>query len=148
MNSFCTFFRLAIPTLCATGLLAAQASAMPLAPVTTLSDGADLVMTVASDCYAVGQQGELLVSPDGGESWGRCTTTTKLNFLGVSASSAGEVVISGVRVMYRSVNGGMTWDSVRDGDATTDWYQSVRTEPASGKIFAVGHSGRIIRIGT
>ena len=56
MNSFCTFFRLAIPALCATGLLATQASAMPLAPVTTLSDRADLVMTVASDCYAVGQQ--------------------------------------------------------------------------------------------
>jgi hypothetical protein len=56
MNSFYTVFRLALPVLCATGLFAAQAPAMPLAPGVTLSDSAGLVMTVASDCYAVGQQ--------------------------------------------------------------------------------------------
>jgi hypothetical protein len=56
MNLFRTFFRLAIPALCATGLFAAQASAMPLAPVAALSNKAGFVRTVASDCYAVGQQ--------------------------------------------------------------------------------------------
>lgn len=97
--------------------------------------------------YAVGQKGELLISPDGGEIWGRCTTGTDLNFLGVSASPNGEVVISGMRVMYRSTTRGMTWESIDEGDTTTDWYQAVRTEAQSGKIFAVGHSGKIIQIG-
>lgn len=101
-----------------------------------------------SNSYAVGQRGELLISADGGNSWGRCTVETKLNFLGVTASPNGQVVITGMRVMYRSVNGGMTWDVVRDGDATSEWYQAVRTDPSSGRIYAVGHSGRIIQIGS
>lgn len=100
-----------------------------------------------SNSYAVGQRGELLISADGGDTWGRCTVATKLNFLGVSGSPNGQVVISGMRVMYRSVNGGMTWDLVRDGDAASEWYQAVRTDP-SGRIYAVGHSGRIIQIGS
>ena len=56
MNPFCTFFRLAMLVLCAAGLFAAQASAMPFAPASTFSGGAGLVVPVASDCYAVGQQ--------------------------------------------------------------------------------------------
>jgi photosystem II stability/assembly factor-like uncharacterized protein len=97
--------------------------------------------------FAVGQKGELLSSLDGGETWGRIETHTELNFLGVSASATGEVVISGMRVMMRSTNCGLTWESVEEGDTTTDWYQAVRTEPGSGKIYAVGHSGKIVRVG-
>lgn len=106
------------------------------------------MQAAGSSSYAVGQRGEMLISTDGGNSWGRCTVETKLNFLGVTAAPNGHVVISGMRVMYRSVNGGMTWDLVRDGDATTEWYQAVRTDPSSGRIYAVGHSGRIIQIGS
>lgn len=56
MNSFRTFFRWALPAFCAAGLFAAQAPALPFAPAATFSDGAGLVVPVASDCYAVGQQ--------------------------------------------------------------------------------------------
>lgn len=56
MNSFRTFFRLSILALCAAGLFAVQASAVPFAPPAAFSDGAGLVMPIASDCYAVGQQ--------------------------------------------------------------------------------------------
>lgn len=106
------------------------------------------IQPAGANSYAVGQEGELLISADGGETWGRCTTGTKLNFLGVGASANGQVVVSGMRVMYRSVNGGMTWDQVTEGDAATEWYQSVRVEPDSGRIYLVGHSGRIVQVGT
>jgi photosystem II stability/assembly factor-like uncharacterized protein len=98
--------------------------------------------------YAVGQEGELLTSTDGGESWARCDTGTKLNFLGVTASPTGQVVVTGMRVMYRSENSGMTWKQVEEGDTITEWYQAVRTVPTTGKIMAVGHSGKIIQIGS
>lgn len=97
--------------------------------------------------YAVGQRGELLISTDGGQSWGQCSMATQSNFLGVAANSEGHVVITGMRVMMRSSNNGMTWDAVREGDTTTDWYQAVSVEPGSGRIVAVGHAGRIIQIG-
>lgn len=97
--------------------------------------------------YAVGQDGTMLTSADGGLTWLECTMATKLNFLGVAASADGHVVVTGMRVMMRSQNGGMTWDMVDEGDTTTDWYQAVRAEPSTGRIVAVGHSGRIIQIG-
>lgn len=97
--------------------------------------------------YAVGQRGELLISSDGGRSWSQCTMPTRSNFLGVAANSDGRVVITGMRVMMRSSNNGMTWDAIREGDTTTDWYQAVSVEEGSGRIVAVGHSGRIIQIG-
>lgn len=97
--------------------------------------------------YAVGQRGELLISGDDGVRWSQCSMPTQSNFLGVAAASGGQVVITGMRVMMRSGNGGMTWDPVEEGDTTTDWYQAVRVEPGSDRIVAVGHAGKIIQIG-
>lgn len=119
----------------------------PVDPAAATLSALHLVPAGQGNSYAVGQKGELLISADGGETWGRCPIETDLNFLGVSASAKGHVVVSGMRVMYRSVNGGMTWNSVQEGDTTTDWYQVVRTEDRSGKIYAVGHSGKIVEIG-
>ena len=98
--------------------------------------------------YAVGQTGELLISADQGKSWGKCTTDTESNFLGVAAAPNGEVVITGMRVMMRSTNNGVTFDSLVEGDIVTDWYQATRVVPSTGKILAVGHSGKIIQIGS
>lgn len=97
--------------------------------------------------YAVGQTGELLLSPDNGLTWAKCNTSTQSNFLGVTASASGEVVVTGMRTMYRSSNGGVTWESIEEGDTKTDWYQAVRTVPTTGKVLAVGHSGKVIQIG-
>lgn len=106
-----------------------------------------LVDAGKGNSYAVGQSGELLISADGGETWSKCDIATKLNFLGVAASSTGQVVVTGMRVMYRSENNGMSWVRVDEGDTNTDWYQAARTDEASGRILAVGHSGKIIQIG-
>lgn len=98
--------------------------------------------------YAVGQEGELLTSADAGVTWTRCTVATDQNLLGVAAGPDGRVVVTGMRVMLRSNNSGITWDLVDEGDTTTDWYQAVRFDASSGRIIAVGHSGRIIQIGS
>lgn len=97
--------------------------------------------------YAVGQDGTMLTSADGGLTWTQCTMPTKSNFLGVTAAADGRVVVTGMRIMMRSQNGGLTWEPIEEGDTTTDWYQAVRAESSSGRIIAVGHSGRIIQIG-
>ena len=60
--------------------------------------------------------------------------------------SGGRVVITGMRVMATSSNGGISWKFIEEGDTTTDWYQAVRTEKNTGQVMAVGHAGRIIRI--
>lgn len=52
-----------------------------------------------------------------------------------------------LRIMMRSANGGVTWESIEEGDTITDWYQTVKTHPATGAFIAVGHSGKVIQIG-
>lgn len=94
--------------------------------------------------YAVGQEGTIRISSDGGETWTDCTTSSKLNFLGVAASPTGEVIVTGMRVMYRSRNNGMSWEEVTSGDARSDWYLAARAVAGSNRMFAVGHSGRVI----
>jgi len=96
--------------------------------------------------YAVGQSGEVLISTDGGNTWFSNSVKTNANFLGVAQAPGGRVVITGMRVMVRSGNGGINWTPVEEGDTTTEWYQAVRFERQSGRIMAVGHAGRIIQI--
>jgi photosystem II stability/assembly factor-like uncharacterized protein len=96
--------------------------------------------------YAVGQTGEALISTDGGENWIRHRVPTTSNFLGVAYAPGGRVVLTGMRVMTRSDDGGISWIPVEEGDILTDWYQAVQLEPGSGRIMAVGHSGKIIEI--
>jgi len=96
--------------------------------------------------YAVGQRGQVLISTDGGSTWFKNPVKTESNFLGVAAAPGGKVVITGMRVMATSKDGGIHWTQVTEGDVTTDWYQAVRTETTSGRVMAVGHSGRIIEI--
>ena len=96
--------------------------------------------------YAVGQAGEILISTDSGAHWFRNKADTASNFLGVTTAPGGRVVITGMRVMATSSNGGVNWKFIEESDTTTDWYQAVRTEKNTGQVMAVGHAGRIIRI--
>jgi photosystem II stability/assembly factor-like uncharacterized protein len=96
--------------------------------------------------FAVGQSGTVLRSGDGGLSWQSLQAPVEGNFLGVARAPNGRIILTGMRVMISSRDDGATWSQVRDGDATTDWYQAVKTEPGSGRIVAVGHSGKIIEI--
>lgn len=114
----------------------------PVIFATHISDSAQ------RNSYAVGQSGQVLISTDNGESWFANPVKTESNFLGVTSAPGGKVVVTGMRVMVTSSDGGITWSPVTEGDVTTDWYQAVRTVPETGKVIAVGHSGRIIQIGS
>ena len=98
--------------------------------------------------FAVGQAGEVLTSDDGGATWERHPANTQQNFLGVASTKDGNVVVTGMHTMARSTDNGATWTFSTDSDTTTEWYQAVRAEDASGPIFAVGHAARIIRVGS
>ena len=56
MKAFRTFLRPALGALCLAGFVSGQATAMPVADPSVPSAQAPLVMPVAADCYAIGQQ--------------------------------------------------------------------------------------------
>ena len=97
--------------------------------------------------FAVGQNGTILRSVDGGVTWTQVESGSSAILLGVRAIGSGRVVVTAMRDLLESRDGGLTWHDIARGEATTSWYQSMATAPQQQEVFAVGHSGQIIRVG-
>ncbi len=111
-----------------------------------------LSMTDESQGIAVGQNGTILLTRDG-HSWQRLNSKTDANLLGVKTLNQETVLISGIHSMLFSKNSGQTWQNLSSPDIATAWYQSVTVPPTMTNtqndriaFFAVGHSGRILKI--
>ncbi len=106
--------------------------------------------------YAVGQSGLALKTTDSGETWQRLATDTDANLLGVWASKQGEVIITGIRAMLRSSDGGATFAKSNDLEVMRNWYQPIAVGEANFKseggamvqqvVYVAGHNGIIARV--
>jgi len=106
--------------------------------------------------FAVGQEGLILKTTDGGASWEQLEKVTNANLLGVW-SGHDEVVITGIRELLRSSDGGSSFKSGKsDIQIGRTWFQGVASgaaakDSAGGavaeeSVFIVGHQGSIARI--
>ena len=97
--------------------------------------------------FAVGQDGKVVKTLDGGLTWNIMSVPTKENLLDVW-SSGSQVVVTGIRTLLRSRDDGLNWESVTEGDVSVQWYQAVDGVSGSDadSVVMVGHSGRIINI--
>ena len=97
--------------------------------------------------FAVGQEGKIVKTLDGGLTWNIMPAPTKENLLDVW-SSGSQVLVTGIRTLLRSRDDGITWESVTEGDVSVQWYQAVDgvSGSDSDSVVMVGHSGRIINI--
>jgi photosystem II stability/assembly factor-like uncharacterized protein len=106
--------------------------------------------------YAVGQEGLIIKTNDGGLTWQRVDGKSGSNLLGVWSGN-GEVVISGIREMLRSSDNGATFTNTADIKVNRTWYQGIAagiSESQSGEkgflrqqsIFVIGHRGSIARV--
>ena len=102
--------------------------------------------------FAVGQDGLLLSSSDGGVSWQTVEVPTGANLLDVWFSDDGRVLVAGIRELLVSDDRGSTWrSSVSEGDFAVGWYQRVVDAPNSGSggaVLLAGHGGRIVKLET
>jgi photosystem II stability/assembly factor-like uncharacterized protein len=97
--------------------------------------------------YAVGQSGTILRSGDRGSTWTVLPPISNANLLGVCAASDGRVVVTGMRDMLVSGDGGDSWEHVATSDTTTSWYAGAAQAGPHEPIVIVGHSGQIARVG-
>ena len=106
--------------------------------------------------YAVGQEGLLLKTVDGGNTWQRVESHTKSNLLGVWSGNS-EVVIAGIRQMLRSSDDGANFSVTDDTQVVRTWFQGIAagvTETQAGEkgflrqqsIYVVGHRATIARV--
>ena len=96
--------------------------------------------------FAVGQNGIVLKTVDFGDNWERVDPGLGGNLLGVSSTPEGLVIVPGMRNMLVSHDDGATFVPVNDPDVNSNWYQQAAA--GSSGTFAVGHTGRIVRIST
>jgi len=99
--------------------------------------------------YAVGQNGTVLKTADHGRTWSALEAAgVKANLLGVRSLADGRVYASAMRDMLVSDDNGATWRHVAGGDFGLAWYAGLAAPAgADGGVIAVGHSGRVLRIG-
>lgn len=97
--------------------------------------------------FAVGQTGTLLRSSDGGKTWTEVATNTEASLLGVRSVGGGRVVATGIRELLLSDDLGLSWHSLSNADIATSWYQGVDSD-GEGGAWIVGHSGRILKVGS
>ena len=105
--------------------------------------------------WAVGQDGEILRSHDGGETWQKVDAGSAANLLGVW-SGQGEVVIVGIRELLRSSDDGESWRRTDDIKVIRTWYQGIdagvaEIEADNGflrtqMVYVAGYNATISRI--
>ncbi len=101
----------------------------------------------ANNGFAVGQNGKVVKTLDGGLTWAVMPVPTQENLLDVW-SSGNQVLVTGIRTLLRSRDDGLNWETITEGDVTVQWYQALKGTASGGKdnVVMVGHSGRIINI--
>ncbi|WP_420427497.1 WD40/YVTN/BNR-like repeat-containing protein [Algiphilus sp.] len=97
--------------------------------------------------FAVGQEGVILKTIDGGNSWQqKPTPSSGANLLAVERRDAKWVFALGMRTALYSRDGGESWQPLQALDVGLNWYSDIEAVSADGPLLAVGHSGRVIRI--
>ena len=97
--------------------------------------------------FAVGQEGVILKTIDGGNSWRqKPTPSSGANLLAVERRDAEWVFALGMRTALYSRDGGESWQALQALDVGLNWYSDIESVSADGPLLAVGHSGRVIRI--
>lgn len=105
----------------------------------------DFTLDAKGEGLAVGQDGLVLGTSDGGRSWRRLTQLGETNLLGVWRSGP-RAFAAGIRGAYASHDGGQTWKPVTRSDIETGWYQAVASSAVRDKPVLVGHRGRILEM--
>ncbi|AXQ27880.1 photosystem II stability/assembly factor-like protein [Solimonas sp. K1W22B-7] len=96
--------------------------------------------------YAVGQSGMILRSADGGATWEQRPSGTDALLLGVHAAADGKVVVTAMRDMLVSRDGGGQFSHVKGGSVNNLWFVDVTQATAGAAVLAVGQAGQIVRV--
>ena len=94
--------------------------------------------------FAVGQSGRILKTTDGGLSWSVEASGSEAILLDVLVGEGQQVLVTGMREMLSSADGGSHWSHVRGGNIATAWYSSVARR--GGEFVVVGQAGTILSV--
>lgn len=106
----------------------------------------DLQVSDGGRIVAVGQVGRVLYSDDDGARWTSSDAGTVANLLSITRTSGGKHVATAMRDMRISADGGASWTPITGSDFAIGWYSGSGAVAGKERVFAAGHSGRILAI--
>lgn len=109
-----------------------------------------LYMGPSGSGYAVGQEGTVLTTLNGGETWAAVATPTKDILLNITRTDSGVVLATGIRNFIFSKDQGTSWSELENPALTAGWYQGLALLPqATGspqELLLTGHQATILKI--
>ena len=99
--------------------------------------------------FAVGQDGKIIKTANGGRAWEQVTTPSSGILLNVWTSGSGDVLISGIRNTLQSSDNGESWSRIEQGALSSGWYQGlsiVSGDAQSRSALLAGHGGNLIKL--
>ena len=99
--------------------------------------------------FAVGQDGKIIKTANGGRAWEQVTTPSSGILLNVWTSGSGDVLISGIRNTLQSSDNGESWSRIEQGALSSGWYQGlsiVGGDAQSRSALLAGHGGNLIKL--
>ena len=99
--------------------------------------------------FAVGQDGKIIKTANGGRAWEQVTTPSSGILLNVWTSGSGDVLISGIRNTLQSSDNGESWSRIEQGALSYGWYQGlsiVSGDAQSRSALLAGHGGNLIKL--
>jgi photosystem II stability/assembly factor-like uncharacterized protein len=100
--------------------------------------------------FAVGQNGKIITTADGGRVWREAVTSSAGILLNVWSSGSGDVLISGIRNTLQSSDNGLSWNRIDQGVLSSGWYQGLSIIDggnSQGKsALLAGHGGNLIKL--
>lgn len=104
---------------------------------------------VGNTAHAVGQDGTVLASGDGGETWRPLASGSSAILTGVWSDGKGHVVVTGLNTVLQSVDGGRSWRRVDAGAHAQAAHVAVAAgQSADGgqRVLMVGSAAAVIEL--
>jgi photosystem II stability/assembly factor-like uncharacterized protein len=96
--------------------------------------------------FAVGQNGTVLHTADGGATWQAQSSASGAILLGVRSAASGSVVASGMHEMLSSTDGGRSWTRMAGSGFASGWYQGIASAQNGHAWLVVGNAGQVLMI--
>lgn len=105
----------------------------------------DVIAVDSMNVWAVGMDGLVLRTTDGGLSWAQVETgMPRVPLFSILANSQGRLVIGGRGVCAYSMNRGITWEQARYNPSIEySWIYGMAEQDGGKKIYSVGERGAI-----
>ena len=102
----------------------------------------DIILTTELKVFVISNE-DLFYTSDGGGSWSQLQLGSSTSFASIAYYDSLNVFISGINKIYKTINGGATWQDIPFYLGNSIWLYGI-SSPTENLTFAAGEFGRMV----